>query len=195
MIANQGLPEVAVKRYEDSDSSSIAITLLRAVSELSRSDLFNRFGHAGPEYTTPAAQMLGENLEYNLRIIPPHDGNSSVARPLAYAFQSQPHTVVTPLQAGDLPSDAYMIDVNHPDFHVTAIKEAEDKQGYIVRGGYNQSDEPILVNLRSHMLAKRAAKVRLDETFVEELALSADGAVRFEARPKEIVTVYFGLKA
>ena len=193
MIANQGLPEVAVKRYEDSDSSSIAITLLRAVSELSRSDLFNRFGHAGPEYTTPAAQMLGKNLEYNLRIIP-HDGNSSVARSLAYAFQSQPHTVVTRLQAGDLPSEAYMIDVNHPDFHVTAIKEAEDKQGYIVRG-YNQSGEPILVNLRSHMLAKRAAKVRLDEAFLEELTLSADGAVNFEAQPKEIVTVYFGLKA
>ncbi len=193
MISNQGLPEVSVKRYEDSDSLSISVTLLRAVGELSRSDLFNRFGHAGPEYATPTAQLVGKNLEFNLRVIP-HGGNNSAARPLAYAFQSPAHAVATMMHAGDLASEGCMIDVNQPDFHITAIKEAEDKQGYIVRG-YNQSEEAIQVQIRSHMLAKRAARVRLDEAYIEDLDLSADGSVSFEAEAKEIVTIYFGLKA
>jgi len=193
MIANQGLPEVSVKRYEDSDSSCVSVTLLRAVGELSRSDLFNRLGHAGPEFATRAAQSLGNDFDFNLRVIP-HDGNNSAARPLAYAFQSPAHAIATTMHPGDLSSEACMIDVNHPDFHITAIKEAEDKQGYIVRG-YNQSEEAIQVQMRSHMLAKRAARVRLDEAFIEDLPLNADGSVSFEAKPKEIVTVYFGLKA
>ena len=43
-------------------------------------------------------------------------------------------------------------------------------------------------------MAKSVAKVRLDEAFVEELALGADGTVHFEAKAKEIVTLYFKLK-
>jgi alpha-mannosidase len=40
---------------------AIAITLLRSVGWLSRSDLGNRPGHAGPGLATPAAQMPGSH--------------------------------------------------------------------------------------------------------------------------------------
>ena len=45
--------------YELVDGA-IAVTLLRCVGWLSRGDLHNRRGHAGPGIATPAAQMRGE---------------------------------------------------------------------------------------------------------------------------------------
>ncbi len=192
MIANQGLPEVSVRRYEESESSFISLTLLRSVGWLSRADLFNRRGHAGPGLPTPEAYELGETLSTRLRVIP-HDGQSTEARQLAYAFQTDLIAVAAKMRDGDLPASGKMIEPGHPDFYISAIKEAEDQGGYIVRG-YNQRDEAITVNLQTHLMAKSVAKVRLDEAFVEELALGADGTVHFEAKAKEIVTLYFKLK-
>jgi hypothetical protein len=42
------------------DGSAIALTLFRAVGFLSRGDLPERRGHAGPQLETPSAQCLGE---------------------------------------------------------------------------------------------------------------------------------------
>ncbi len=41
---------------------AIAVTLLRCVGHLSRGDLHNRPGHAGPGIATPGAQMLGRHV-------------------------------------------------------------------------------------------------------------------------------------
>ncbi len=54
-IYSDGLGE-----YETSDDGSVALTLLRAVGELSRHDLPERPGHAGWPARTPEAQELGE---------------------------------------------------------------------------------------------------------------------------------------
>ncbi len=193
MIANQGLPEVSVQASEGAESACIAITLLRSVGWLSRSDLFNRRGHAGPGLATPGAYELGTTLSTRLRLVP-HGGQSAEVRDLAYAFQTELAAVVSNMHVGTLAPSGSMIEVGHPDFHITAIKEAEDQQGYVVRG-VNLSDETIEVKLRSLMLAKRAARVMLDESFIQDLDLDAQGAVTFEAKAKEIVSVYFGLKA
>lgn len=193
MIANQGLPEASVQAYPDEPRAYVSVTLLRSVGWLSRSDLFNRRGHAGPGLATPGAYELNTTLSTRLRLIP-HDGHSEKARDLAYGFQTELAPVVSKMHAGLLKSSGSMIVADHPDFHITAIKEAEDQEGYVVRG-VNLSDETIEVNLQSLLLANRAARVKLDESFVEDLALTKDGAVKFEAKAKEIVTVYFGLKA
>jgi membrane-associated phospholipid phosphatase len=55
-IGADGLREYSVL----SDGSAIALTLFRAVGYLSRGDLPERRGHAGPEIETPSAQCLGE---------------------------------------------------------------------------------------------------------------------------------------
>jgi membrane-associated phospholipid phosphatase len=51
------------------DGGTIAITLLRAVGFLSRGDLPERNGHAGPELPTPSAQCLGSRT-YRYAVIP-----------------------------------------------------------------------------------------------------------------------------
>ncbi len=53
---NQGLPEYGTQE------NSVSITLLRAVSKLSRPRLRTRGGGAGPSLSTPGANSLGENV-------------------------------------------------------------------------------------------------------------------------------------
>ena len=54
-VAGDGLPEYAVL----GDGRELALTLLRCVGFLSRGDLPERPGHAGPQLETPGAQMQG----------------------------------------------------------------------------------------------------------------------------------------
>jgi alpha-mannosidase len=51
------------------EGGTIAITLLRAVGFLSRDDLPERQGHAGPELATPSAQCIGSRT-YRYTVLP-----------------------------------------------------------------------------------------------------------------------------
>ena len=68
-IGADGLREYSVL----SDGSAIAITLFRAVGFLSRGDLPERRGHAGPEIQTPSAQCLGE-MTFRYCVVPLGEG-------------------------------------------------------------------------------------------------------------------------
>jgi membrane-associated phospholipid phosphatase len=86
------------------DGGTIAITLLRAVGFLSRGDLPERRGHAGPELATPSAQCLGTRA-YRYTLIP-LDGETDVPRaarwvrewlspPLVVSGDGRPRTFVS----------------------------------------------------------------------------------------------------
>ena len=64
-IGVDGLREYSVLH----DGRTIAITLLRAVGFLSRGDLPERRGHAGPDLATPSAQCIGTR-EYRYCVVP-----------------------------------------------------------------------------------------------------------------------------
>jgi membrane-associated phospholipid phosphatase len=64
-VGVDGLREYSVLH----DGGTIAITLLRAVGFLSRGDLPERKGHAGPELATPSAQCIGSRT-YRYAVIP-----------------------------------------------------------------------------------------------------------------------------
>ncbi len=64
-IGVDGLREYSVLH----DGGTIAITLLRAVGFLSRGDLPERRGHAGPELATPSAQCIGARA-YRYTVVP-----------------------------------------------------------------------------------------------------------------------------
>jgi alpha-mannosidase len=100
MLANRGLPEVAVLPAENG-GAEIALTLLRCVGWLSRGDLATRRGHAGPPIPTPGAQMLWTHtFEYTLI---PHCGGWDAACHLAYAYASPMRAVVSDIHSGQLP--------------------------------------------------------------------------------------------
>ena len=67
-VGVDGLREYSVLH----DGGTIAITLLRAVGFLSRGDLPERHGHAGPELATPSAQCIGTR-SYRYAVVPLDD--------------------------------------------------------------------------------------------------------------------------
>ena len=186
LIANHGLPEVEVIPGEG--QTKVALTLLRCVGWLSRDDLHCRHGHAGPPLPTPGAQCLGEH-EFDYAIVP-HAGDWQAVFAEGYAFRSPLRAVSTGRHAGVLPLETSMVATEPAAFVVSAIKQAEEGSGWIVRG-YSVADKAVSVRLRPWRRFSRAARLRLDEEWLEDLAVESDGQVEFSVRPWEVVTVGF----
>ncbi len=92
---NTGLPEYAV------DGANVSITLLRAVSHLSRDDLRSRSGSAGPEVVTDEANCLGANkVNYGWAPLPGENAwpqAAQVVEPMPIASEpvaSEPQTIL-----------------------------------------------------------------------------------------------------
>ena len=186
LVANRGLPEVEVIPGEG--QTTIALTLLRCVGWLSRDDLHCRRGHAGPMLPVPGAQCLGA-YEFDYALIP-HPGDWRAVFSEGYAFAAPLRAVGTDRHAGELPLEATMVAVEPAEFVVTAIKQAEDGEGWILRG-YSVAGEVLQVRLQPWRHFARAARVRLDEEWLEALMVESDGSVQFAVRPREIASVRF----
>jgi alpha-mannosidase len=204
MLANRGLPEVEV--IPTPTGAEFALTLLRCVGWLSRDDLSTRRGHAGPATETPGAQMPGK-WAFDYALIP-HAGTWQAAYPQAYAFAAPLWAISDFLHAGRLPASGSFIAHSPPEFVISAVKEAEMGQGWIVRG-YNITGSPLDVTLcpivRARFVgagsvrtcfkpaptAPTAALANLAEEPLTPLDMDEDGAVHFTANAHQVVTVRF----
>jgi membrane-associated phospholipid phosphatase len=104
-VGVEGLREYSVLH----DGGTIAITLLRAVGFLSRGDLPERKGHAGPELATPSAQCIGTRA-YRYAVVP-LDEKTDVIRaarivrewlsaPIVVSGDGRPRGVISFVDAG-----------------------------------------------------------------------------------------------
>ncbi|HBO34504.1 MAG TPA: hypothetical protein DD636_07190 [Anaerolineaceae bacterium] len=186
-IANRGLPEVAVLRDEQG-KAEIALTLLRCVGWLSRDDLWNRQGQAGPPLPTMGAQEQATYL-FNYAIIP-HGADFGSAAQLAQSFQTDLQARVAPLQTGHLEATAQMVSVEPSEFMITTLKEAENEAGWILRG-VNLSDASIDLKVKPSLPYQSVEQVNLDESFVAELSANASGEIELLAGAHKIVTLFF----
>jgi len=212
-IANRGLPEVEAlrtrksERLPSSESAEIALTLLRCVGWLSRDDFSARKGHAGPFLETPKAQMIGEwEFDYSIiveqvaNLLPQQAGQTPALAPgasvgnlsyqHAWNFESPLRAVATNIHAGTLPASGSFVRVDHPSFAVSAVKEAEDGGGWIVRG-YNISDEEISATLTPWRRFAKAQQANMAEETAARLKVGRSGEARVDARAREIVTIQF----
>ncbi len=186
-IANRGLPEYEV--LDTPGGVTVALTLLRCVGWLSRSDISSRKGGAGPQLRTPGAQLRGRHvLEYS---IIPHAGDWAPANVHVLAAQ-----FLRPMRArwnrhglGRLPSEASLLSVDSPAFAVSAIKRAEDGDGVIVRV-YNIIDGPAEGNIDLVPVRGDVSMVNLNEEHIADVPRVA-GVVPVVARTNEIVTLRF----
>jgi len=186
-IANRGLPEVAVVRDEQG-KAEIALTLLRCVGWLSRDDMWNRQGQAGPPLPTPGAQEQATYL-FNYAIIP-HGTDIGSAVQLAQAYQADFEALVAPLRSGRLEATAQMVSVSPSDFMITAIKEAENEAGWILRG-VNLSDEGIDLRVKPNLPYQSVELVNLDESFISNVKVNEAGEVELAVTAHKIVTLFF----
>ena len=196
-LATRGLPEYEARRdaplldsppQSKRGQTTIALTLLRCTGWLSRDDLSMRHGHAGPALETPGAQEIGAHVfEYALI---PHAGDWRNAIDQARAFAAPMRAVATDVHAGALPSNASFVEASPREFVISAIKQAEDASGLVVRG-YNIGEKEIDTMLRVLGRFSRAVRVNLNEEEIAPIELRDGREVKLQVRAKEIVTVKF----
>jgi len=186
LLANRGLPEVEVLRREG--GSEVALTLLRCVGWLSRGDLAERKGPAGPELETPGAQMLG-HWAFDYAIVPFSAGQRERAILEARAFETPLRGVSTGLHGGTLPAAGSFLSVEPSAFDVTTVKLAEDGHGWLARG-CNLARVELDVHLKP-LQAAAARRANLAEEESEALQPNPAGALALCLRPGEIATVRF----
>jgi mannosylglycerate hydrolase len=185
MLVNRGLPEYEVLPGEG--GVTIALTLLRCVGYLARFDLSSRPGLAGPLVPTPGAQALGQHV-FDYSVIP-HDGGWEDVWAEAHRFAVPMRGRRVEGADGALPMEGALLALEGAGFAVSAIKRAEDGEGVVVRL-YNITSGPATGRVRLAEPFQRAEFVNMDEAFLSEAPL-ADGWVRLEARPNEIINLRF----
>ena len=189
-LANRGLPEYEV--LDGPDGVTVALTLLRCVGWLSRSWLRTRPVQAGPLVPTPGAQEQGRHL-FHYSLIP-HEGGWERAFAQAHRFAVPLRAVFAAAGKGQLPPKGSLLSVRPESFVLSALKEAEDGQGLIVRL-YNIADGPAEGEVRLESGWQTVERVNLNE---EPLGAAEaprpsgrEGWVRLALRPNEIATLRF----
>ena len=169
-VIGKGLMEYEIVGEEP----GIAMTLIRAVGDLSRNDLATRpSGHAGPPVATPGAQCLG--LQRFELAFEPH-GPAPLAGELMASARAHniPPRVITarrPGGTGPLTRSFLRVDRRAGDVVLSALKQAEDRSSLIVRL-FNPGDEeahavlsvdaPIVQAFAVNFLEERQAALTID---------------------------------
>jgi alpha-mannosidase len=187
-VLNRGLPEYEIIP-DGSGQMAVAVTLLRCVEWLSRSDLSTRKGDAGPQELTPEAQCLGHH-EFDYSLVP-HSGDWEAEEALvlreAQAFNTPIHALVTEQHDGQLPSQSTLIEVEPPSLVVSAIKQSEAGNGVIIRV-YNPLSHSVQATIQPGLDCTQAFVTNLNE---EPIGQPQGVPLHIDVRPAEIVTVLF----
>ncbi len=160
-VGLDGLREYAVL----GDGGTIAITLFRSVGWLSRGDLPERRGHAGPELETPSAQLQGEVVTRYCVVPFGRDGDVAACARIVREYLSPP-VPVRGAQAGPallrLGGDASV--------QLSSLRAAPD--GAILVRLVNPGRDPATATLR---FARPIASVRTVDLREGELSLGNTG--------------------
>jgi alpha-mannosidase len=181
-VISDGLAE-----YEPT-SDGIAVTLVRAVGELSRNDLPERPGHAGWPAPTPAAQCLGPfEASFAVLLHGPrsldtvaaieHAADDVLCAPIGTTLRS----------ALAVPAPVRGVELIGGGLAFSALKESDDGQWLVLRC-VNLWDEPVDGQWILPFDIHDARVSRLDETPIAQLDFAAR-TVRFRARARDVVTV------
>ena len=172
------------------ETPAIALTLIRAVGDLSRNDLATRpSGHAGPPVATPGAQCHGIH-RFDIAFEPRGGAPSATALLAgARAHNLQPRIVTARVPSGDGPLTRSFVRVDrHSGGAVlSALKQAESGASLIVRL-FNPDDAAASASIELDTPVDAAYEVNLLEERQSEIRLQS-GTIPIALRPHEIKTV------
>jgi alpha-mannosidase len=181
-LVSDGLAE-----YEARDDA-IAVTLLRAVGELSRNDIPERPGHAGWPTPTPGAQCIGPfAAEFGVYLHGPRDAATIDAIEHVADDLLLPLRGMTLRSALELPSPVIGPALEGQGLAVSAIKQSEGGPWLVLRC-VNLTEETVHGLWRLPFTPVAACLARLDETPTEQIRAAASG-VAFVATPRATVTI------
>lgn len=165
-----------------------SVTLVRAVGELSRSNLSERPGHAGWPVSTPDAQCPGDfGAELALML---HGPRSPIVIDTVERTADDfllPLTGETLRSALRVPPPLHGIALEGTGLSFSAAKESEDGQWLVLRC-VNLLDGEVAGSWRLGGMLREARLARLDETPLTPLDVLGD-RVRFLAPPRGVVTM------
>ena len=193
-VISFGLPEYEIL----SRKNTIALTLLRGVGWLARTDLLTREGDVGWELFTPDAQCLGRfTCTYS---VIPHRGDwqEGLVHYWAEDYNYRIRTVQTDEHKGRLPEEhsffSLSVEDANPDvLRVIQVKKTEDNEDMTLTF-VNYLDRQINVKLKMGGEVKKAYRTNLAEEIREELKLK-DRVILVKAKGKDIVTLRIRLKS
>jgi alpha-mannosidase len=174
--------------YQTTARGEFAVTLVRAVGQLSRNDLPERPGHAGWPVATPGAQSVGPFAgEFALLVHGPRSPETIdlVARTA--------DDVLLPLRGTTLrsalavPAPTRGVELRGRGLALSAIKDSGDGSWLVLRC-VNLTDAPVRGEWQMGIEIGEARLARLDETPLESLPVR-DDAVTFTAPPRATITV------
>ena len=181
-IYSDGLAE-----YEADANGDVAVTLVRAVGDLSRNDLPERPGHAGWPVATPEAQMFGP-FAAELAVFP-HGGRTPE---MVDAIERTADDVLLPLVGTTLRSAiadypaTRGLELEGAGLAFSSAKESEDGAWLVLRC-VNLTDASTAGRWQLPFTPTEARVARLDETPLGTVAVSGD-AIDFAAAARAVVT-------
>ena len=182
-----GLPEYELKL---DGKGTIALTLLRCVGLLSGSDLITRpGGRAGWYNETPDAQCFGRR-KFRYAVLP-HGSDENDGSALVNTEAELFHLPLIPIRrknAGNLPLEGSFLSISTERIVLSALKEAEDGNGTIVRV-YNPSASEAEGLIRFTDAVKEAAMVRLDEEPLEPAQILNGHDIHVHLGPSALCTL------
>jgi alpha-mannosidase len=182
-LISDGLGECEVM-----DNGAIAVTLVRAVGALSRSDLPERPGHAGWPVATPGAQMIGP-FRAGFALLP-HGAADDVIPDIDRAADD----VLLPLRGTTLRSAARPlqpvagVSLEGEGLRFLACKASEDGAWTVLRC-VNASSRLVRGSWRCSWPLREARASRLDELVGEGLPVQDGSTVEMVVAPRAITTI------
>jgi mannosylglycerate hydrolase len=176
--------------YEWSARGDLYITLLRAIGDLSRSDLPSRPGHAGWPTAIPAAQCIGQTrVDLALVSVTAAEIDRGDVLPQFWEDAFLPPHGLWLRDASALTLSPVNIALEGTGLVFSALKPAQIGSPAVLRC-YNATGRKVPGAWRFGRGVKTAHRVRADEREAVALVLEQRGnVVRFVAEPHEIVSI------
>lgn len=180
--------------YELTPGGDLLMTILRAVGQLSRSDLTTRPGHAGWPVATPLAQSLGpDRLQFAIAAVTQRQLQDGTALPELWEDLFLPIQPIWLRQASPLTLPELDIRLEGEGLVFSALKPAEDGRALVLRC-YNATARPAAGTWVFPVALTSARRARADEQPLHEIRLGDGGrSIPFHAAPHEIVTIVVAL--
>ncbi len=165
-VLNRGLPEVELV-----DGHRIAVTLLRCVGWLSRSDFPERPMHAGPGEETPGAQEMNNGYEFYYGFIV-HSRQDSLAVSAEHADVLHNQPAVFALDHAEPLHSIFdpIIQLNNPDVRISSMRMHGNS---ILVTLYNLENKKVKAKVILAEHIKTASEVKVDGTVIHELHVSS----------------------
>jgi hypothetical protein len=182
-VYSDGLAE-----YEADAQGDMAVTLVRAVGDLSRNDLPERPGHAGWPVPTPEAQMFGP-FGAELAIFPHGPRNAETVD----LIERTADDVLLPLVGTTLRSaiadypEAGGLELEGRGLAFSTAKDSENGEWLVLRC-VNLTQEMTVGQWRLPFTPREAKLARLDETPLGDAEVT-ESTVSFSAGPRAVVTL------